>query len=246
MSTLLQAESRDFSFIKSDVMDYSLTSLLSAFVDFILHIDTHLQVLAAEYGLWLYAILFVIIFCETGLVVTPFLPGDSLLFAAGSLASMPGSSLDPHLLFILFFFAAVLGDTVNYQIGHKIGPKVFNYEKSRLFNPEHLRKTNNFFHKYGGKTIIIARFIPIIRTFAPFVAGIGVMHYSRFLLFNIVGAGLWVGVFNYSGYFFGQLPFVQQNFKLLIFAIIVISFLPPVIEYLKHRFGPKQDTPNCE
>lgn len=226
-------------------MDYSLTSLLASLVDFILHIDTHLQVLAAQYGLWLYAILFIIIFCETGLVVTPFLPGDSLLFAAGSLASMPGSSLDPHYLFLLFFFAAVLGDSLNYQIGHKLGPKVFSYQKSRLFNPRHLVKTNQFFQKYGGKTIIIARFIPIIRTFAPFVAGIGAMHYSRFLLFNIVGAALWVGVFSYSGYFFGQLPFVQQNFKLLIIAIIIISIMPPFIEYLKHRFGRKQDTPNC-
>jgi membrane-associated protein len=220
-------------------MDNSLTSLVSSLVDFILHIDTHLQLLAVEYGLWLYGILFVIIFCETGLVVTPFLPGDSLLFAAGSLASLPGSSLDPHLLFILFFSAAVLGDTLNYQIGHKIGPKVFNYEKSRFFNPEHLQRTNGFFHKYGGKTIIIARFIPIVRTFAPFVAGIGAMHYSRFILFNIAGAALWVGVFSYSGYFFGQLPFVQQNFKLLIVVIIVISFMPPLIEYIKHRFGRK-------
>jgi membrane-associated protein len=227
-------------------MNYSLPALLSFLVDFILHIDTHLQLLAAQYGLWLYAILFIIIFCETGLVVTPFLPGDSLLFAAGSLASMPGSSLDPHLLFGLFFLAAVLGDTVNYQIGHKLGPKVFSYEKSRLFNPEHLVKTNHFFHKYGGKTIIIARFIPIIRTFAPFVAGIGAMHYSRFILFNLAGAALWVGLFSYSGYFFGQLPFVQQNFKLLIFVIIAISFMPPVIEYLKHRFGRKQDAPDCE
>ncbi len=223
----------------------SLTSLLYFLVDFIIHIDTHLQLLAAQYGFWLYAILFVIVFCETGLVVTPFLPGDSLLFAAGSLASMPGSSLDPHLLFLLFFLAAVLGDTVNYQIGHTIGPKVFSYKKSRLFNPEHLVKTNYFFHKYGGKTIIIARFIPIIRTFAPFVAGIGAMRYSRFILFNILGAALWVGLFNYSGYFFGQLPFVQQNFKLLILAIIAISIMPPIIEYLKHQFGRKQDSPDC-
>ena len=226
-------------------MDYSLTSLLTSLVDFILHIDTHLQLLASQYGFWLYAILFVIIFCETGLVVTPFLPGDSLLFAAGSLASMPGSSLDPHLLFVLFFSAAVLGDTVNYQIGHNLGPKVFSYEKSRLFNPEHLVTTNHFFHKYGGKTIIIARFIPIIRTFAPFVAGIGAMRYSRFILFNLAGAALWVGLFSYSGYFFGQLPFVQQNFKFLILAIIAISFMPPVIEYLKHLIGRKQDTPGC-
>jgi membrane-associated protein len=245
MTTLPQQKNSGFSYFKRNTMDYSLTSLLFFLVDFILHIDTHLQVLATDYGFWLYAILFVIVFCETGLVVTPFLPGDSLLFAAGSLASMPGSSLDPHLLFLLFFLAAVLGDTVNYQIGHTIGPKVFSYEKSRLFNPEHLVKTNYFFHKYGGKTIIIARFIPIIRTFAPFVAGIGAMRYSRFILFNILGAALWVGLFNYSGYFFGQLPFVQQNFKLLILAIIAISIMPPIIEYLKHQFGRKQDSPDC-
>ncbi len=222
-------------------MDYSPPAILSFLVDFILHIDTHLQFLAAEYGLWLYGILFLIIFCETGLVVTPFLPGDSLLFAAGSLASMQGSSLNPHLLFLLFFTAAVLGDTLNYQIGHKIGPKVFQYQNSRFLNTGHLIKTNGFFEKYGGKTIIIARFVPIIRTFAPFVAGIGVMPYSKFILFNVVGALLWVGLFNYSGYLFGQLPIVQHNFKLLIFAIIVFSLVPPVIEYLKHRFGRKRD-----
>ncbi|MEI6758575.1 MAG: DedA family protein [Chlorobium sp.] len=220
-------------------MGYFLGDMLASFADFILHIDTHLQILAAEYGLWLYGILFLIVFCETGFVVTPFLPGDSLLFAAGTLASMPGSSLDPHLLFLVFFIAAVLGDTLNYGIGNKIGPAVFKKERSRFFNPDHLERTNLFFEKYGGKTIIIARFIPIIRTFAPFVAGIGTMRYSRFLLFNIVGALLWVALFSYSGYFFGQLPVVQQHFKQLILAIMVISLLPPVIEYLKHRFGRK-------
>ncbi len=212
-----------------------MTALFSTLVDFILHIDTHLQVLVAEYGLWLYGILFVIIFCETGLVVMPFLPGDSLLFAAGSLASVTGSSLNPHFLFLLFFVAAVLGDTVNYQIGHKLGAKVFQHKNSRFFNAGHLAKTNAFFEKYGGKTIIIARFVPIIRTFAPFVAGIGAMTYSRFVLYNVIGALLWVGLFTYSGYFLGQLPFVQHNFKLLIFAIIGVSLLPPIIEYLKHH-----------
>lgn len=220
-------------------MDYSFTAQLSSFTDFILHIDVHLQLLAAEYGYWLYGILFVIIFSETGFVVTPFLPGDSLLFAAGSLAAMKGSSLNPHLLFVLFFIAAVLGDTLNYHIGKGIGPKVFQYKKSRFFNPEHLAKTNLFFEKYGGKTIIIARFIPIVRTFAPFVAGVGTMTYSRFIMFNISGAALWVGLFSYSGYFFGQLPLVQQNFKLLIMSIIVLSLMPPVIEYVKHRLSPK-------
>jgi len=220
-------------------MVYSFTDLISFFADAVMHIDTHLQFLAVQYGFWLYGILFVIIFCETGLVVTPFLPGDSLLFAAGSLASLPDSSLDPHLLFVLCFLAAVLGDTLNYQIGHRIGPKVFQHETSRFFNTGHLVKTNIFFEKYGGKTIIIARFIPIVRTFAPFVAGIGAMPYSRFILFNIAGAALWVGLFSYTGYFFGQLPLVQHNFKLLIGTIIVISLMPPVIEYLKHRFGRK-------
>jgi membrane-associated protein len=220
-------------------MKYSVTTILASLVDFILHIDTHIQLLAAEYGVWLYAILFLIIFCETGLVVMPFLPGDSLLFAAGSLASMQGSALNPHLLFLLFFVAAVLGDTLNYQIGQKLGPKVFQYESSRFFNASHLAKTNAFFEKYGGKTIIIARFVPIIRTFAPFVAGIGAMTYTKFLIFNIVGALLWVGLFSYSGYFFGQLPFVQRNFKLLIIAIIIVSMFPPAIEYLKHRFSDK-------
>ena len=218
-------------------MDNSFTDILFTLADFIIHIDKHLQVLASEYGLWLYGILFVIIFCETGLVVTPFLPGDSLLFAAGSLASVPGSTLDEHLLFLVFFVAAVLGDSVNYSIGHKLGPKVFDFRKSRFFNPEHLEKTRAFFEKYGGKTIIIARFIPIIRTFAPFVAGIGAMAYPKFILFNILGALLWVGLFSYSGYFFGQLPFVQENFKLLILGIIVFSLLPPVLEYFKHKRG---------
>jgi membrane-associated protein len=223
--------------IKEHNMDHSLAGSVAFLADFIIHIDLHLKLLAAEYGIWLYAILFVIIFCETGLVVTPFLPGDSLLFAAGSLAAIQGSSLDPHILFILFFSAALLGDNLNYFIGHKLGPKVFNYQKSRFFNPEHLVRTNSFFEKHGGKTIIIARFIPIIRTFTPFVAGIGAMPYSRFILFCLTGALLWVGLFCYGGYFFGQLPFVQHNFKFLILGIIAVSVAPPVIGYLKHRFA---------
>ncbi|NTU54177.1 MAG: DedA family protein [Chlorobiaceae bacterium] len=209
---------------------------LSALADMILHVDRHLQLLASEYGVWLYAILFLIVFCETGLVVLPLLPGDSLLFAAGSLASMPASQLNPHYLFVIFMSAALLGDTVNYWIGRRVGPKVFHYEKSRFFNTAHLRKTHEFFEKYGGKTIIIARFIPIVRTFTPFVAGIGALPYPRFILFSIAGAFLWVGLFNYSGYWFGQLPFIQSNFKLLIIAIIGLSLMPPLIEYLKHRF----------
>lgn len=209
--------------------------ILSTLADFILHIDRHLQLLASEYGLWLYGILFLIVFLETGLVVMPLLPGDSLLFAAGSLASIPLSQLNPHWLFVIFSVAAILGDTVNYSIGHALGPKVFSFRKSRFFNPEHLRQTHEFFEKYGGKTIIIARFVPIVRTFAPFVAGIGAMSYSRFFMYNVVGALLWVAVFTYSGYWFGQLPVIKENLKLLIVGIIVVSLLLPAIEYVKHR-----------
>ncbi|HHE32644.1 MAG TPA: DedA family protein [Chlorobaculum parvum] len=210
--------------------------IFSTVADFILHIDRHLQMLASEYGLWLYSILFLIVFFETGLVVMPLLPGDSLLFAAGSLASLPMSQLSPHWLFVIFSVAAILGDTVNYSIGHAIGPKVFSFKKSRFFNPEHLRQTHDFFEKYGGKTIIIARFVPIVRTFAPFVAGIGAMSYSRFFMYNVVGSLLWVAVFTYSGYWFGQLPVIKENLKLLILGIIVVSVLIPGIEYVKHRF----------
>ncbi|RXK88019.1 DedA family protein [Chlorobaculum sp. 24CR] len=209
--------------------------LFSTLTDFILHIDRHLQLLASEYGLWLYGILFLIIFLETGLVVMPLLPGDSLLFAAGSLAAIPMSQLSPHWLFAVFSVAAILGDSVNYAIGHALGPKVFSFKKSRFFNPEHLRQTHDFFEKYGGKTIIIARFIPIVRTFAPFVAGIGAMSYSRFFMYNVVGALLWVAVFTYGGYLVGQLSFFKENFKLLIVAIIVVSLMIPLIEYVKHH-----------
>jgi membrane-associated protein len=221
-------------------MTPSLPHLLTSLSDVVLHIDKHLQLLASEYGLWLYGILFLIVFCETGLVVTPLLPGDSLLFAAGSLASLPLSQLDPHLLFVVFSAAAILGDTVNYMIGHAIGPKVFHFEQSRFFNRDHLQKTHAFFEKYGGKTIILARFIPVIRTFAPFVAGVGAMTYTKFIIYNVAGALLWVGLFSYSGYYFGQLPFVRQNFKLLILVIIVISLLPPLVGYLRHRFIPEE------
>jgi membrane-associated protein len=204
--------------------------------DFILHIDRHLHQLASEYGLWVYGIVFLIVFCETGLVVLPLLPGDSLLFAAGSLASLPDSQLSPHLLFLGLSIAAILGDTLNYWIGKKIGPKVFASQESRFFKREYLDKTHAFYLKYGAKTIVIARFIPIIRTFAPFVAGVGKMPYRTFIFYNIIGAVIWVGSFIYAGFYFGQLPFVQTNFKLIILAIIILSIMPPVIEYLKHRF----------
>jgi membrane-associated protein len=207
--------------------------LIHWFVDFFLHLDQHLAEVIQRYGTSTYALLFLIVFLETGLVVTPLLPGDSLLFAAGSFAGLGVLRLWP--LFFLLSAAAILGDTVNYTIGARLGPKVFHYPKSRLFNPEHLKKTHAFYEKYGGKTIIIARFVPIVRTFAPFVAGIGEMSYARFLAYNVTGGILWVSVCLFSGYFFGNLPLVKQNFSLVVIAIVFISLLPAVIEYLRHR-----------
>ena len=207
--------------------------LVHFFVDFFLHLDRHLAEVIQAYGTWTYALLFTIVFLETGLVVTPILPGDSLLFAAGSFAAL--GALDVSLLFGLLCAAAILGDTANYAIGHFLGPKVFHYERSRFFNPDHLRRTHAFFEKYGGKTIIIARFVPIVRTFAPFVAGIGAMSYLRFLAYNVVGGVLWVAVCLFAGYFFGNLPFVRRNFSLAIIAIVILSVMPAVVEYLRHR-----------
>ncbi|MDD2815573.1 MAG: DedA family protein [Thiotrichaceae bacterium] len=206
---------------------------LSYFLDILLHSDKHLADIFTQYGLWIYAILFLIIFAETGLVVTPFLPGDSLLFATGALAATGG--FNPHLMVALLIVAAILGDTVNYWIGSYFGVKVFNKPKSRFFNPEHLRRTHAFYEKYGGKTIIFARFIPIIRTFAPFVAGIGEMSYAKFLSFNVIGGIVWVASFIYAGFWFGGMPIVKKNFTLVILAIIVISILPAVIEVWRHR-----------
>jgi membrane-associated protein len=207
--------------------------LVHWFVDVFLHLDKHLAEVIQQYGTYTYALLFLIVFLETGLVVTPLLPGDSLLFAAGSFAGIGALSVWP--LFFLLCAAAILGDTANYAIGAYLGPKVFHYPKSRFFNPEHLRKTHEFYEKYGGKTIIIARFVPIIRTFAPFVAGIGSMSYARFLSYNVIGGVLWVSVCVFAGYFFGNLAFVKKNFSLVILAIIVISMLPALVEYLRHR-----------
>jgi membrane-associated protein len=212
--------------------------LIHWFVDFFLHLDQHLAEVIQRYGTSTYALLFLIVFLETGLVVTPLLPGDSLLFAAGSFAGLGALRLWP--LFFLLCAAAILGDTVNYAIGARLGPKVFQYSKSRFFNPEHLKKTHAFYEKYGGKTIIIARFVPIVRTFAPFVAGIGEMTYVHFLGFNVIGGVLWVSVCVFSGYFFGNLPFVKKNFSLVVLAIIFISVLPALIEYLKHRAEAKR------
>ncbi|MFH8135168.1 DedA family protein [Pantoea osteomyelitidis] len=209
-------------------------------VDFILHIDVHLAELVAQYGIWIYAILFLILFCETGLVVTPFLPGDSLLFVAGALAALPGNDLNVHLLAALLVVAAVLGDALNYTIGRLFGEKLFSNPNSRIFRRSYLDKTHAFYERHGGKTIILARFVPIVRTFAPFVAGMGHMSYRHFALFNISGALAWVLLFSYAGYLFGDLPVVQENLKLLIVAIIVVSILPGIIEIWRHRRQGRQ------
>jgi membrane-associated protein len=202
------------------------------FVDFFLHLDEHLNVVIQNYGTWTYLLLFAIIFMETGLVVTPFLPGDSLLFAAGTFAGL--GSLKVALLFFLLAVAAIVGDTVNYWIGHYIGPRAFS-GNIRFLKKEYLERTHEFYERHGGKTIILARFIPIIRTFAPFVAGVGAMTYPRFFTYNVVGAILWVSIFTYGGYFFGNLPAVKENFTLVILAIILISVLPGVIEFFRER-----------
>lgn len=217
--------------------------LITELFNFILHIDVRLAELARDYGQWVYGILFLIVFCETGLVVTPFLPGDSLLFAAGALAGgalmVDGVSTagmyDINLLAVLLFVAAVLGDAVNYMVGRRIGPAVFEKKNSRIFRPEYLARTQKFFEKYGSKTIVIARFVPIVRTFAPFLAGVGTMSYPKFAFYNVTGAFIWVTSFTYAGFFFGSTPLVQKNFKLVILAIIIISIMPGVIEVLKAR-----------
>lgn len=206
---------------------------MADFIDFFLHAEKHLIWFIQNYGSWIYALLFAIVFCETGLVVTPFLPGDSLLFAVGALAAQ--NLMDWKILLPLLLIAAILGDSVNYAIGKWIGPKVFHFESSRFFNKEYLLKAHNFYEKYGGRAIILARFVPIVRTFAPFVAGVGAMTYTKFFLYNVVGAVLWVGLFVGAGYFFGGLPFVQKNMKMVILGIIVVSVLPIVFEMVKAR-----------
>ena len=203
------------------------------FIDLFLHLDTHLQTVIQSYGTWTYVILFLIIFCETGLVVTPILPGDSLLFAAGAFAAT--GSLDLAWLLILLTVAAVLGDAVNYAIGYFMGPKVFSQPDSRFLKREYLDRTHQFYEKYGGKTIIIARFVPIVRTFAPFVAGVGSMTYVKFASYNVIGGLLWVGVCVFAGYAFGNIPVVQENFTLVILGIIFVSILPGIIEFLRQR-----------
>jgi membrane-associated protein len=209
--------------------------LIAQFVDVFLHLDQHLNEWAVTLGPWLYALLFLIVFCETGLVVTPFLPGDSLLFAVGALASLEGSPIGLPQVAVLLIVAAVLGDAVNYAIGAYLGPAVFTSERSRLLNKQHLVRTQLFYERHGGKTIFLARFVPIIRTFAPFVAGIGRMRYGYFATYNVTGALTWVITFLVAGYFFGQLPAVKRNFQYVILGIIVISLIPVVTEFLKAR-----------
>jgi len=201
--------------------------------DLLVHLDRHLATLLQQHGAWVYLLLFAIIFCETGLVVTPFLPGDSLLFIAGALAA--GGGIDVHLLALLLVAAAVLGNTVNYSIGRFIGPKVFHWEESRFFNRRALDRTHAFYEKHGGKTIVITRFVPILRTFAPFVAGIARMTYLNFTAYNLAGAFAWVLSLLYAGYWFGNVPFVKQNLTWVILGIIVLSLLPLAFEYLRHR-----------
>jgi len=203
------------------------------FFDAIIHIDEYLANIVAGFGSWTYVALFAVIFAETGLVITPFFPGDSLLFAVGTLAG--GGLLNVWTAYVGMLIAAILGDTLNYWLGHRVGPRVFSKENSRIFNQSYLEKTREFYEKYGGKAIILARFLPIIRTFAPFVAGIGRMHYNWFLFYNVIGAFMWVTSITFAGYFFGALPLVKNNFEYVIVGIIFFSFLPMVIEYLKYK-----------
>ena len=204
-------------------------------IKFIMHIDKYLAIIVQNYGIWVYLILFVFVFCETGLVVVPFLPGDSLLFAAGALAAK--GIMNIKLVYVIFACAAILGDTVNFEIGRFIGPKVFGQEKIRFLKKEYLDKTKDFYDRHGGKTIIIARFIPIVRTFAPFVAGIGDMRYFKFISYNFIGGLLWVSLFVFAGYKFGNMPAVKNNFTMVIFAIIFISILPGIIGLLKSKIS---------
>jgi membrane-associated protein len=206
---------------------------LHSAIDFILHIDVHLQAIIAQYGAWTYGVIFAVIFVETGLVITPFLPGDSLLFAAGALSA--SGPLNPILIFVLLSFAAILGDSVNYWAGSFIGTHIFK-EDAKVLKLEYLHRTEKFFAKYGGKTIFVARFVPIVRTYAPFIAGASSMPYSRFILFNISGAVVWVGIFTFGGYFFGNLSAVKKNFGLVVIAVILVSIMPVFFELWKKKF----------
>jgi membrane-associated protein len=212
--------------------------LFIKFIDIFLHLDKYLNVVITNYGSWVYLILFLIIFCETGLVVTPFLPGDSLLFAAGTFAAI--GSLDPAALFLLLGTAAIAGNMVNYQVGYFVGPKIFHRENVRFLKKEYLERTHQYFERYGGLTIIIARFIPIIRTFAPFLAGVGKMTYWHFMTYNIIGSAAWIAAFIFGGFFFGNIPAVKNNFTLVILTIIAVSLVPTVIGFLRHRLRPSE------
>ena len=213
-------------------------SYITGLIDFILHIDKHLAQVTQDYGAWAYGILFLIVFCETGLVVTPFLPGDSLLFAAGALA---GAGLfDVNLLAVLLLIAAVVGDAVNYAVGRRMGQAVFEKKDSKIFKQQYLERTQKFFDKYGNKAIVLARFVPIVRTFAPFLAGVGTMPYRKFATYNVLGAMLWVGFFTYMGWWVGERPEVKKNFGLVIIGIIILSVMPAVIEIIRARREARQ------
>ena len=209
---------------------------ISGFFDLILHLDRHLTDLAQTYGAWVYAVLFLIVFLETGLVVTPFLPGDSLLFVAGTIAA--AGALNVHALVLLLIAAAIAGDSLNYAIGRYLGPRVFRFDDSRFFKRAYVDRTHAFFERHGGKAIIIARFVPIVRTYAPFVAGIGAMRYRRFLMFNVIGALLWVALLAYAGFFFGNLALVRNNLTAVILGIIVLSIMPGIVEFWRARRAP--------
>lgn len=214
------------------------------FIDFVLHLDRHLGQIIQDYGAWTYLILFLIIFCETGLVVAPFLPGDSLLFAAGAFAAM--GSFHVEQLWIVLSSAAILGDSTNYWIGRFVGPRVFYQETSKFMNKKYLDQTQKFYERHGGKTVIIARFMPIVRTFAPFVAGVGAMKYPRFLLFSVLGTILWISIFVFAGYFFGNIPFVKENFTLVVMAIILLSVAPGVYHFVLHKIRKKKNAASFE
>lgn len=213
-----------------------MMEVMQNFMDVILHLDTYLSSFVSTYGIFTYVVLFLIVFAETGLVVTPFLPGDSLLFAAGAIASL--GALDIRMVIVLLMMAAILGDTVNYWIGHFFGQKIVDNPKIKFINQEHIDKTEQFYKKYGGKTIILARFVPIVRTFAPFVAGVGTMNYTKFITYNITGGILWVMLFTLLGYFFGNISVIQENFHYAVFAIIGLSIIPIVYEYIQNKRNP--------
>lgn len=210
--------------------------LIQALIDFIVHIDKHLDAIISQYGGWTYLILFLIIFAETGLVITPFLPGDSLLFAAGAFAAR--GAMNPYVLFVLLTIAAIVGDTVNYWIGRTIGPRVYERDY-RFLKRKHLDRTHEFYEKHGGKAVILARFMPIVRTFVPFIAGVGAMNYNKFVFYNVVGAIIWIGLFVFAGYYFGNIPAVKDNFTLVVMVIIFLSILPPIIEVIRARNAGK-------